>query len=358
LPYWNEQYVGLGPYKVREWVSGSHTLLDANGEYVLGRPKIDQIDVLFFLDTDTLYANLLAGTVDITLGRGLSLEQALQLRGQWRDGRVETSTANAVQIQPQFNNPQPPIVSDVRLRRALLMAIDRQQMVETLEAGMSTIADAWVGPSDPEFEDIQSRIVRYPYDGQQAAQLIEDIGYTRGADGFYRDAAGQQLSIGLRTTESNDIQPKSMFPVADYWQRIGVAVEPAIIPRQLAANFEYRATFPAFELQRGPSDPSVLSNLRSTEARTAANNYSGGNYANYRNAELDTLIDTYLTTIPLQSRHEVEGEIVHHMTDQVVVLGLFYDTEATAMNKRLQNVAARNKNSTQAWNVQQWDATP
>src|SRR5437879_2339878 len=43
LPYWTEDYVGTGPYQVRQWDPGVGVTLDARRQYVLGRPKIDQI---------------------------------------------------------------------------------------------------------------------------------------------------------------------------------------------------------------------------------------------------------------------------------------------------------------------------
>jgi peptide/nickel transport system substrate-binding protein len=78
--YWTREYIGLGPYKLREWAPGSHLTLDANDRYVLGRPKIDEMQVRFVLDANTLSANLLAGAVEVTLGTGLSLEQSLEVR--------------------------------------------------------------------------------------------------------------------------------------------------------------------------------------------------------------------------------------------------------------------------------------
>lgn len=52
----------------------------ANHEYVFGRPKLDEIEVRFMLDIDTMVSNLLAGTVDLSLGRGFSVEQALDVK--------------------------------------------------------------------------------------------------------------------------------------------------------------------------------------------------------------------------------------------------------------------------------------
>ena len=146
-----------------------------------------------------------------------------------------------------------------------------------------------------------------------------------------------------------------MFPVADAWQQIGVGAEPTIVPRQRAADREYRATYPAFELVRGGSDLRSFDNLRSTEVRLPENNYTGSNYPRYANAEFDSLIDRYLTTIARADRMRVAGQIIHHMTDQVIALGLYFDTEPTAIANRLVNVSARNQQSTQAWNAHEWD---
>ena len=92
-------------------------------------------------------------------------------------------------------------------------------------------------------------IVKYPYDPRQAAQMIEALGFTKGGDGFYQDASGQQLKLELRATQG-DINPKTMFAAADFLQRNGIAIESTVIPLQLATNNEYRATFPAFSSPR------------------------------------------------------------------------------------------------------------
>src|SRR5581483_8336978 len=61
LPYWTSDFVGNGPYKLHEWVPSVHVSFDANDSFVLGRPKIDQVDVLFITDQNTELANLLSG---------------------------------------------------------------------------------------------------------------------------------------------------------------------------------------------------------------------------------------------------------------------------------------------------------
>src|SRR5205823_5608251 len=71
LPYWQGEFVGAGPFKMQGWSTGSSVTLVANDDYVLGRPRLDRIEVRFFTDRGPLVAGLLAGTLQISLGRGL-----------------------------------------------------------------------------------------------------------------------------------------------------------------------------------------------------------------------------------------------------------------------------------------------
>jgi peptide/nickel transport system substrate-binding protein len=131
LPYWTTEFVGTGPYRVREWVPGIGMLLVANDEYVLGRPKIDEIEVKYIPDANTLMANLFAGTVDVTPNVG-SIDLGIQLRDQWRGGTVAFNYGADVWIAlfPQFVDPRPAGVADLQVRRALTHAIDRHEMVD------------------------------------------------------------------------------------------------------------------------------------------------------------------------------------------------------------------------------------
>src|SRR5206468_290687 len=129
--YWNLEFVGTGPFKLRSWVFGSHMVLAANDQFVLGRPRLDEIEVKFLWDTNVIVSNVLSGAVELTIGEGLTVEQAIMARDQWHDGRVEIPLETMTGLWPQFINPDPPVVADVRFRRALLHALDRQQIVDT-----------------------------------------------------------------------------------------------------------------------------------------------------------------------------------------------------------------------------------
>ena len=250
LPFWTTEFVGAGPYRVKEYDRDIAAVLVANDAFVLGRPKIDEIEVKFIPDGNTIIANLLSGTIDATFDpRSISFAQALQIKDQWREGQVIYARATWVAMYAQSINPTPPQVADVRFRRAMLQAIDRQDIVDTMQSGVGGVAHHYVGPDWKEYQAVEPSIVRYSYDPRAAAQSLESMGFAKGADGIYRDPAGQRFTVEIRTTMV-DINSKSSFTVADYWQRFGVSTEVAIVPPQRTNEREYRSTYPGFELIR------------------------------------------------------------------------------------------------------------
>lgn len=351
LPYWTTDFVGAGPFKVYEFVRGSQMIVRANGDYVLGQPKVDEIVVRFIQDPNTLIANVLAGEVDMTAGRGLNLEQALDVADRW-DGTLESTPSNWIAHYPQHLTPDPAVIREAPFRRALLHAIDREALSESLQRGIAPVAHAFIGVSEPEYRHVEAQIVKYPYDQRRAISLIEQLGYTRGADSFFHDSSGKKLLVESRTNAGDDLKEKLMFAAADYWKQAGVDVTLVVVPRQRASDREYRATYPGFDLVRQPFDPI---RFHSAESPLAENNWNGKNRTRYVNHEADELIDRYFTTIPLRERVDVLGRLVRVLTDQVAALGLIAGPEPTLIGRRLVNVAAGRAGADETWNVHLWE---
>ncbi len=354
-PVFSQQFVNAGPFKLKEWAQGSHVVLEAFDQYALGRPRVDEIEVRFITDDNTLIANILSGTVDMTLGRSISVEQALQVRDTWRDGVAEFKSLDIwIVLYPQFLNPTPAIVTNSQFRKALLHAIDRKELVDSIQHGLVPVADSIISPNLVAYQGIVRSVPRYAYDPRRTAQLLEELGYSRGGDGFYHDAAGQRLGVQIQVTTVLDIQPKTAFPVADYWQRAGVGVDVDVVPPQRGQDLEYRANFPAFALQRQPANLSPLPNLHSAQARTAERGYTGTNNSRYMDPSMDALVERYLTTIPARERIEAAGAIIRRIADELIWMGLFFDTEPSLIANRLVNVRAKPDDGRQTWNSHEW----
>ena len=350
--YWTTDFVGTGPYKIKEFIRGSHLTLQANDQYLLGRPKIDEIEVKFIPDSTTRIANVLAGAVELTIGRDVTLDQAVEARDSWREGKAEAYPGSWFGIHPQLLNPSPAVVGNLQFRQALLQAIDRQAMVDTILHGMSSIPHAWVTPTEGQYWDIHERVPHYAFDVRRAEQLIADQGHAKRADGFFYDAAGQRLSVELRTTGDNASHIKAILPIADYWQRVGVATDPVIIPVQRQQDAEYRAIYPGFQALRGTAGTSGMQAALSSRAGLPENNFrASGNYSRLIDPAYDALYERYTRTIPLDERKQFVEQAMRFFAEQQIKMGVFYDVAVTMISNRLTNVLPRRV----AWASQTWD---
>ncbi len=357
LPYWTEAFVGTGPFRLEQSDLGVPVLLRANERYVLGRPKIDEIEFKIFPDVKVLTTNILAGAADLSLGRGFDYDQAVVLEQQWRDGSVASRFSGSQVIYSQFLGTSPQIVGDVNFRRALLQAIDRPQLNEQFLGGRGLVSHVFLGPQEPEFSYIEQSVVRYDYDPRRAQTALEALGYTRGPDGTFRDATGERLLVELRS-DPEDGSQRPMFAVADSWQRLGVGVDPVVIPRQRTRELDYLYTFPAFHLRSHSGRiSSALSNYQSSSQPMPENRWVGNNRSHYVNADLDAAADRYLVTIPPQERYRELQTVMRIITDQLPVMSLYYDPSFSAIGNRLDNFIPSKASGTAAktWNSHLWD---
>ena len=241
---------------------------------------------------------------------------------------------------PQFVEPQPAVLGDVRFRRALTHAINRAEIADTLAAGMSPVAHTFLSPNQLAYREIEASASRYEYEPRRAAQLLEELGFRKEADG-YRDEANRRLEVELRAGPEDE-HAKTASVVADFWQRLGVGSSYLRLTQQQFGDQQYAGTFPAFMVLGGPNDVLALRNLYSTQARMPSNNFrvtGSGNRSRYVNSEFDALLTTYFATVPVPERTQALGEIIRHMSDQLTTVGIYYNPRPGAVANRVLNVS-------------------
>jgi peptide/nickel transport system substrate-binding protein len=358
LPYWTSGFIGAGPYRLEEWIPGIGMKLGANDDFVLGRPRIDQIEVKYIPDANALTSNLLAGSVDVTHDVG-SIDLAVQLRDQWREGAVllNFGSDSLYTLFPQFIDQRPAILGDVQFRRALAYAIDRQEIVDTLEAGLSPVPHSFLSPNQAAYRDIEATTPRYEYDPRRASQILDGLGFQKGADGIYRDGSNRQLQLEVRAGESEQAS-KVASAVADYWHQLGIAATPLRGTSAQARDPEFFSAYPGFLLIGSSNDVGGLRFLRSSQAPLASNNFrvaGSPNRSRYMNAEFDALLDTYARTVPVPERIQAMGQVINHIADQVTLIGLYYNILAGAAAGRVANVSGDWPSYFITWNAHEWD---
>jgi peptide/nickel transport system substrate-binding protein len=352
-PFWTgPDYIGSGPYRLTDWDRGIGLTLEANPHFALGRPGVDTLRVLFIADANTVAARMLSSAVDVFPTATAQL--ALTLKERWQadnGGDVYITSLKARRLYFQFRDvpDHQKAVLDLRVRRALMHAIDRAAVATAVEGSLGHAADTAYPPGSRLYPRIEQVIGKYPYDVSRAHALLRDAGWTAGADGQLRDSGGRTLDVEIRTTEEQDATI-----IADYWKQAGINPTPVFITGVRRRDDEYRATFPATQLQSGSSG--YLTILQTSSAPTAANGFRGSqNRGMYSNPEYDRRYRDQLTTLDPPARDQLLIELEQIITQDVAVGFIMYDSAplvARAPVKGIRNVAKELGNA--LWNVWEW----
>lgn len=165
--------IGTGPFKVKAFDAEGTTVLIANMDYWEGPPGVERMEIIGMRDNTARLQALLEGKVDMV--RGIAGEHRQTLEGS-QIVRVEVIPTGDWQ-GIVFRTDVAPF-DDKRVRKAVRLVADRQEMIEKVESGLGVIScDTPVEPSDQFRADIDC-----PQDIEKAKLLLAEAGYSDGID--------------------------------------------------------------------------------------------------------------------------------------------------------------------------------
>jgi len=317
-----DQFVGLGPYRMTAWERGSHIEAVRHDDYHLGRPALDRVIVRYIPDPNALVANILAGSIDVILPKSIDLDVALHLRRQWEGSgnvaRIEALPRIAymeLMFRPEFARPLNGL-PNLAVRQGLYHALDRAGITEVVTGGLGPTADSWFDPNDPIRRELESSIVKYPYDPARAQQLIGEGGWTRGGDGSLIHTSGERFDIEVWVNPQTSDAAAAI--VVDNWKRVGANATMHEIPAARGNDREYQSRRPG-PLVTGASTafPGIVDRYDSRDFASAGNQWAGRNRAGYVNTRADALLDQLKATIDARERLPLLEEQIRICTSEV-----------------------------------------
>jgi ABC-type transport system substrate-binding protein len=174
---WDGEYIGTGPYKVKEWVPDSYLLLERNDDYWGPLPEAEQVLFKLYTDTGPLFLALEAGDIDVVEGETASFAKFDDYEA---DPNLEVETVTDLSIYTMGFNIHPTEgyepLQDVVLRQAIAYAIDKQNIVDIALGGYGEVAYSWTYNESP---NLNPDLTKYDYDTTAAETLLLDAGYTK-----------------------------------------------------------------------------------------------------------------------------------------------------------------------------------
>ena len=329
-----------GPYVIKELKLGSHITFEPNPQFYGPQPKIKKIVIKLIPNTGTLEANLRSGTIDAIASLGLSFDQALALEKKMKTDKIPFK----VLYEPSLTyehidlNLEDPMLKDVRVRKALVYAINRQELSQALFEGKQPPAVHHLATIDPWYTADPKKIVIYPYSKKDAARLLDEAGWKMGADGF-RQKDGQKLSLAFKTTAGNKIRETVQTFLLNQWKAVGVDVivknEPARV--LFGESMKKRAyTMSMYAWSSAPeATPTVQ--FHSSQIPTLANGWSGQNTTAWNNPKVDELCKKIESEFNFNKRKALAHQLMKLYTDEVPVIPLFYRSDIAVSPTSLKN---------------------
>jgi peptide/nickel transport system substrate-binding protein len=361
-PYFHQEFVGLGPYRIERWESDGTIVFKRFDDFFLGPPKIGTLVHHPAGNSTGVLTMLLAGTIHRTSRDGLGFDEGIVARDEWEakgEGIIYFVPVGFRRIN--LNVLTQPLFRDVRIRRALLMAIDREQLTKILFDGTAPIAHVPLAPGEPGYAATDRAATKYPLDPRGALALFEQAGWRRGPDGALANAAGERFEFPFRVPVADNEELRIQGAVAGFWKDIGVSTRIENATQQQLRDREWQHTFPgASTTDAGPTLNSLSRRWHSSTIPRAENRYAGSNSAYWSNPNGDRILRQLDNTFRLQDMDPVLADFARVWTDDLPALPLYYTPEVTAAYKYLTGARPRPGGSGQNtwnWSCFKWEWT-
>jgi peptide/nickel transport system substrate-binding protein len=326
----NRTPIGTGPFQVVEWNTGESIVLEANENYFRGRPCLDRI-IFQIIPEDQAQVNaLLTGDIDfIDNVPGASVAQF--------ENNPEF-TLQVAELDSLFSmvfNLEREQFQDPAVRQALMIAIDRQGVIDTVLQGYGEVHNSHFDAVVPFYE--QDKLGGYDYDPERAGQILDELGITDSdcdGDGI-RDVDGEPWVVNIVTfTEGFRDYSDYAQVVQAYWEDIGIDVELeqrdlATLVDQLYANTQggkpYDVHTTGWSIF-GP-EPNSYSNLYVTTD-------SGTNIASYNNERVNELFAAGRAETDFDARMAIYEEIEQILWEELPYIPIYRQTQPAVVSNR------------------------
>ena len=339
---YNRSPVGTGPFMFAEWKAGQYVRLKRNPNYWRGAqyPYLDEIVFNFVPDNNTRLNALKAGETDYTQLATTQVKDAKAVAGyttvivpqnSWLHFDMSVGTERGKKI-----------FGDVRVRQALFQAIDRASIANGALEGTVTVADTVTQLNSPYYDP---NVVKYPYDPAKAKQLLDDAGWTVGADGI-RAKDGEKLSITALIVSTDAIAKLYMQIIQQNFKAIGVELK--LDPQESAARTkvwrtgQWEVTVARWVTGANPSFTGLYSCKGSN------------NMTSQCDPELDKLLQAADIELDAAKRKPLFDQAQELLAKDAFSLPIYYNVNPIVISSKLNNFKASGTNLGPFWNVYEW----
>ena len=325
-------YIGTGSYYLSEHVTDEYAIFKVNGKYWGDVPDIEEIIVKVIPDSQSRVMALESGEIDLIYGATMIDSETYDKFSNLSE--FETKISEPISSRVMMINTQDEILGDVRLRKALQYATDRETISKSIFLGIEDPAYTLFSSEVP-YADIG--LTPYEYNLEKAKELLNEAGWVEVNGQSYRQKDGQELAFTLHYSSDN-VTDKT---IAEFYKgelaKIGINLE--IIGEEAQAHSD-RAKSGNFDIIFNeswgkPYDPqSFLAGMRETSVH--------GDYEAQKGLkekeQIDEAILNALEATTEEERQEYYTYVLETLHEEAVYIPLTYETNRAIYSNKIKNV--------------------
>ncbi len=314
--------IGTGPWVLTDYVENEYAEFERNEYYWGEMPKLDKFRVQIITDGQTAVSALEAGQVDMIYDMYESSLMNIDTFNALINEGYSYAVSDPVLTRVVVLNSNIDALSDINVRKAICMGVNREAMVQSIFAGLEDMAQSYYWPGTMY---CNVGLEGYEYNVEEAAKLLDEAGWVLENGAEYRTKDGQELAIDFYYDASHEVQTAIAQIMQSELKKIGVKVEITGEERGANLNRVYGGEFElGYSVSWGdPQDPYSTLNAMSIEGGTAEQ-FSLAPCEGYDQfVELVQSIFSETDEAVIQEKHNTA---LHYIEDQYAILPISYQT--------------------------------
>jgi peptide/nickel transport system substrate-binding protein len=342
---YNRRLLGTGPYRVAEWKSGEYILLERAPGYWRGAeyPKIAKLLFKFLPNTNVRINQLKSGEVHVV---GTVPWDKYREIANVPGLAVRKTTGNAYE-HVTLNQRHFPPFEDLRVRRALIHAIDRKLIVDTILDGLAPVTHGPVQPVSWAFSDA---VTKYAFEPARSRALLDEAGWRATGNDGIRRRDGRRLAFTLITQAGFAVRENIAQVLQRRFRDVGIDMAIQLHDGTTISQLWFEGKFDAMlHWWQMPADPELTLFFASDRTPPAGRNI---NYI--RDGPLTDLVYAADRTVDIGARKKLLAAAQARIAELVPEIPLYSVTKLDAIPERLQGFRGNPTNAGVFWNVHEW----
>ena len=343
---YNRSPLGTGPYRVVEWKTGEYILLERVPNYWRGSeyPKIRHIQFKFIPNTTTRVNQLASGEAHVVALVPWDKYRELATSPQLTIHRMVANSYEHITL----NQRQVQAFRDVRVRRALTHAIDRELIARTILDALAPVVHGAIQPVSWAYTD---SLRHYPFDVERAKGLLEEAGWKDTNGDGIREQGGKPFAFTLLTQAGFAIRESVSQAVQRQLRDVGVDMKIQLVDGTAISSLWFEGKFDAMlHWWHMPADPELTLFFASDRTPPAGRNI---NFVADR--ALDALLYASDREIDQPKRRALLVRAQQMLAELAPEIPLYNVTRLDGVPKSLRGFKGNPTNSGVFWNVWEWD---